>query len=188
MKIYTRTGDEGSTRQPDGRDVAKCDPQIEALGALDELNSHIGWALAAAGDERHAEIRDALELIQSELLTAGVLLTAAGGAHSPAKGKLPKSAVTRMEQQIDAIMPRLPELKHFIIPGGCELAARLHITRTISRLTERSVARAATGQGKVPKIVFKYLNRLSDLLFALGRSANHAEGIKERIWDPGKTR
>ena len=186
MKIYTKTGDEGFTKRPDGEKVRKCDPRIEAMGALDELNAHIGWCLAGGGDQRHAEIRDALIPVQPELFAAGALL-AGSGADSSATAELPESAITRMERQIDAIVGALPELKHFIIPGGCELPARLHIARTVCRRAERSVARTAGGEIGLPKIIFKYLNRLSDLLFALGRAANHAEGQKEEIRDSGNS-
>lgn len=187
MKIYTKTGDEGSTSRPGGQRVPKYDPLIDATGGLDELNAHIGWCVCSLGDQRHAEIREAIQPVQAELLTAGALLAAAG-TDCLVKLELAGAAVSRMEGQIDVATDKLPELRHFIFPGGCEAACRLHIARSVCRRVERAVACAAGVESHIPAVIFKYLNRLSDLLFTLARLANWLEGRQDDIWDPGGKR
>ncbi len=186
MTIYTRMGDEGFTNRPNGRRVRKSDQQIDAVGAVDELNSSIGWCFQAAGDGRQEEIREALAPLQSELLALGAVLAVAG-TDSPPDVELDESAVERMERQIDAAWQKLPELKQFVLSRGCELACRLHVARTICRRAERAAVAAAEAEKRIPTALFKYLNRLSDLLFALARLANHNEGIDEQTWGRRKS-
>jgi len=181
MAIYTRTGDDGYTKRPGDLRIRKSDPRVEATGAIDELIAGLGWCGRAARGRRHAEIRRALGPLQSELFVVGALLAAAGTGLDP-DVELPDQAVARMEGQIDAAWPSLPELTHFILPGGCELACRLHTCRTICRRAERSVAAAAEVETRIPAIIFKYMNRLSDLLFTMARLANHNEAVEERTW------
>jgi len=180
MTIYTRTGDEGYTKRPGGQRVHKCDAGIEATGAIDELSASVGWCLRAAGGRRHAEIREALGPLQPELFVVAAVLAAADTSSRP-EVALDETALSRMERQIDAAWAGLPELTHFVLPGGCELACRLHICRTVCRRAERRIAAAAV-EGSVPAVIFKYINRLSDLLFAMARLANHNEAVKERTW------
>ena len=184
MAIYTRTGDEGFTGGPDGERMGKSDPRVELLGSVDELNAVIGWCLAAAHGDPQESVRIALEPLQGELLTIGATLAATGRAE---RGDLTldKTPVERMEHQIDDAWEAAGELNHFILPGGCELGARLHVARTVCRRTERTLVRAAEVETRFPPIVLQYLNRLSDLLFALARRANCTEGVPERTWERG---
>jgi len=183
MTIYTRTGDEGCTDRPGRQRVRKCDPQVEAGGALDELDAALGWTLCAAGGEQHEEIRETLKPIQAELMAAGALLAAAGTGGQPGVS-LDDTAVARMERQIDAVWAKLPELTHFILPEGCELACRLHVCRAICRRVERRIVAAAELEGRIPAILLRHINRFSDLLFALARLANQQAGRPERAWRP----
>lgn len=174
MKIYTKTGDEGQTHRADGRRVSKTDPLMDAVGTVDELNSHLGLCVLSAS------VAEALRPVQSELLTLGSTL-ATGGAR-PVDQLVP--AVERMERQIDDVWSKMPPLTHFILPGGCEAAGRLHVARTVCRRAERSVVALKEAGGYVPAEGVRYLNRLSDLLFALARWANNQAGAKEDIWQP----
>ncbi len=182
MTIYTRKGDEGYTSGPGGQRIPKRDPRLSLLGSVDELNSNIGWCLAAAADEPQAEVREGLEPLQPELLVIGAMLAATGTDEKP-NGALDETPVERMERQIDSAWEKMPELTHFIIPGGCELGCRLHVARTVCRRTERALARAAEIETRYPPAVFKYLNRLGDLLFALARLANHCAGCQDVVWE-----
>jgi cob(I)alamin adenosyltransferase len=195
MKIYTKRGDRGDTdpglprRRPgkpgDGRRVRKSDVRVAALGEVDELNAHIGLCLAACSAAGNGEVAEALRPVQGELCAIAAKLGA-----SPAGGDLKpdEAAPARMERQIDAAWAELPNLAHFILPEGCELACRLHVARTVCRRAERAiVALADSGASdndtrKVPPEVFRYVNRLSDLLFALARLANRHAGVGEQTW------
>jgi cob(I)alamin adenosyltransferase len=176
MKPYTRTGDDGTTGRPGGRRVRKSDPGVEANGAVDELNAHVGLCrqmLEATGlGELAADLRE----IQSELLAAGAAIA---GAEAP----LPLApAARRFEAQVDRLAADLPELASFLLPGGCELACRLHVARTVCRRAERAVVAAADSGAGIGPAVLAYLNRLSDLLFVLARWANRAAGVEEERW------
>jgi len=176
MKIYTRTGDDGGTRCADGTRVPKSDRLLEAVGTLDELNSTVGLCLSAAGGD--AEIAAALAPVQAELFGVGGRL-GAGEANAASPGD---SALRRVERAIDAASAGLAPLRRFVLPGGCELAARLHLARTVCRRAERRVVAAA--DANVPADVLKYLNRLGDLLFVLARLGNLHAARAETTWDP----
>jgi len=180
MKTYTKAGDDGRTDRPGGKRTVKWDPRIEAVGAVDELNCSIGWALAAT-DEADAQIVSALAVVQAELFAVGAIVAGAGSG-SAGDVKLDAASIERMEQLIDAVTGRLPKLSHFVIPAGCELACRLHVARSLCRRAERAVARAADSEAQVPAVILKYVNRLSDLLFVLARLANAEKGCPERTW------
>jgi len=183
MKVYTRTGDDGCTNGPDGRRVGKNDPGVVAVGDVDELNSHLGLCAASAGgSDAQVSVVQALAPIQAELFAVGATLAAARG-EGPFEALLDDSAVGRMEQQIDAAIDRLGQLRHFVIPCGCELACRLHVARTVCRRAERAVA-AYADTAAVPAVVLRYLNRLGDLLFVLARLANRQAGVAETPWPP----
>ena len=173
MKIYSRTGDSGSTDTLAGDRLSKASDIIKAVGDIDELNSYIGLALASASYQENAFISKALVPTQHELFVIGAQISAAG---SPVAKTLPDKispdTLARIEKHIDQATEKTPEMKSFIIPGGCELSARLHICRTVCRRTERSVVRVAELENHIPEIIITYLNRLSDLLFALARVAN----------------
>lgn len=178
MKIYTRTGDTGTTGLTDGTRILKTDPRIEAYGSIDELNAVVGWVCATPLSEfMHAELRQ----IQHELFVVGALLAT---PHGPMESKMPQlaaDAVTRIEKQIDVWSESLPPLTQFILPAGSESAARLHIARTVCRRAERAMY-ALGAATDLPDIILQFLNRLSDYFFVLARAANKEAGKTELMW------
>ncbi len=180
MKIYTRTGDGGLTHGPSGNRLSKSDPAVCALGCLDELNSHIGLCMAGCELAQQEQLRKALEPIQSELLAIGASLASAKDKQPQVR--LNEAAIKRIENLIDDICSDLNNLKAFILPGGCELACRLHVARTVCRRCERSIIAWADAGGKIPPFVLQYINRLSDLLFTLARLANALAGRQDTAW------
>jgi len=176
-RIYTRGGDAGETSLGDGSRVSKLDPLIRSYGAVDELNSVIGWALVAAPDPR-------LSRVQNELFDLGADLSVPFAAGAD-RLRITQSAIDRLEADCDEANASLPELRSFVLPGGSEGAARLHIARTVCRRAE-SVAVWAATERPVNPLVPVYLNRLSDLLFILARAAN--AGGDEPLWLPGGDR
>ena len=176
-KIYTRGGDAGETSLGDGSRVSKLDPLVRAYGAVDELNSVVGWAEVEADDAR-------LRRIQNELFDLGADLSV---PYEEGDGKLriAQDAVDGLEADCDAVNEALPELKSFVLPGGSEAAARLHIARAVCRRAE-SVALWAAAERPVNPLALVYLNRLSDLLFIFARAANG--GAPEPLWKPGGSR
>ena len=181
-KIYTRGGDKGQTSLGDGSRVSKLDGRIEAFGAVDELNAALGVVLAG---ELPAELREALARVQNELFDLGADLSVPAGVDG--RLRVEQSMVDRLEQDCDRFNAELPELRSFVLPGGTEAAARLHVARTLCRRAERDVLRAAA-EHEVGPLVAVYLNRLSDLLFVLARAANALAGQDEPLWKPGGTR
>lgn len=180
-RIYTRTGDDGSTGLFGGGRVAKDDIRVEAYGAVDELNAVLGVAIAFMEDDG---IRARLQRLQPDLFAIGAHL-ATPDAASPAARHLPSLPQTRaaeMEQWIDEADAELPPLRVFIMPGGRPDAAALHHARTVCRRAERRVVALAAEQD-VPTAAIIYLNRLSDLLFALARLANHRGGAGDVEWE-----
>jgi cob(I)alamin adenosyltransferase len=176
-KIYTRGGDAGQTSLGDGSRVSKLDPLVRAYGAVDELNSILGWAQVEARDPR-------LERIQNELFDLGADLSV---PYDEGDGKLrvTQEQIDALERDCDAANEPLEELKSFVLPGGSEAAARLHVARAVCRRAE-SVALWAAGERPVNPLSLVYLNRLSDLLFILARAAN--AGGEEPLWKPGASR
>lgn len=186
MKLYTRNGDDGTTGLFGGQRVSKDDLRVEAYGTVDELNSHVGLALAgldAADDPDHAAM---LTSIQNRLFEIGADLStprnpddeASGGGYVPRIGD---EQATELERFIDTVCDDLPEMKSFILPGGTELAARLHVARTVCRRAERLCV-SLNKADPIGSVVIVYLNRLSDLLFALARRANRRAGIDDVPW------
>ena len=173
-RIYTRGGDRGETSLGDGSRVSKLDPLLRGYGAVDELNSVIGWAQVAARDDRLARI-------QNELFDLGADLSVPYG-EADDRLRITQQAVDRLEQDCDEANAALPELRSFVIPGGSELAARLHVARALCRRVEREVL-AVAAERSVNPVARVYLNRLSDLLFILARAAN--AGGAEPLWKPG---
>lgn len=174
-RIYTRGGDEGETSLGDGSRVPKTDPRVGALGAVDELNSVLGWVLAAG------EAPAALERIQNELFDLGADL-AVPAADGKERLRISQEAISRLEEECDAANAELEPLTSFVLPGGTELAARLYVARAVARRAERSVLRVE----EAGPLIAVYLNRLSDLLFILARAAN--AGGHETLWLPGGER
>ena len=175
-RIYTRGGDKGQTSLGDGSRVSKLDPLVRAYGAVDELNSLVGWTLVAAPDER-------LTRIQNELFDLGADLSVPY-AEGDERLRVEQASIDRLEADCDDANAELPELKSFVLPGGTEAAARLHIARAVCRRAE-SVVLWAAGERPVNPLVPVYLNRLSDLLFILARAANAGD---EPLWRPGGER
>ena len=181
-RIYTRGGDAGETSLGDGSRVSKLDGRIAAFGTVDELNASLGVALA--GDVPR-ELRQVLARVQNELFDVGADLSVPAGVEGRLRVEQPM--VDRLEQDCDRFNADLPELRSFVLPGGTECAARLHVARTICRRAERDALRAAADNELSP-LVGVYLNRLSDLLFILARAANALGGADEPLWKPGATR
>jgi cob(I)alamin adenosyltransferase len=181
-RIYTRGGDAGETSLGDGSRVPKLDPLIEAFGTVDELNSHLGLALAA---EPPPAVRSVLERVQNELFDVGADLSVPWGVTD--RLRVEQALVDGLEQDCDRFNATLPELRSFVLPGGTETAARLHVARTTCRRAERAAIEAAQELDLNP-LVLVYLNRLSDLLFILARAANALAGRDEPLWRPGSSR
>jgi cob(I)alamin adenosyltransferase len=179
-RIYTRGGDRGETSLGDGSRVAKVDPRIEAYGTVDELNAAVGLAVISVP----AEMRPWLERIQNELFDVGADLSVPLAA-SGERLRVEQSAVEALEEVCDLVNERLEPLRSFVLPGGTEAAARLHVARTICRRAERRTVALAASEPVNP-IAIAYLNRLSDLLFILARAANL--GASETLWKPGGSR
>lgn len=180
MKIYTKTGDDGTTGLIGGDRVRKCDARIECYGTVDELNATIGVAAVTAS----SPMREVLAAIQNDLFVIGAHLATpeiGGGTRASHLPALDESIVARLEMQIDAAEHALPPLRQFILPGGCETAARLHLARTVCRRAERLLVDFALDR-PVPAMILTYLNRLSDWLFVHARFANHEAGVADVPW------
>jgi cob(I)alamin adenosyltransferase len=177
-RIYTRGGDQGETSLGDGSRVPKLDCRIGAFGTVDELNSLLGVVLA--GDVS-AEIRDVLRRVQNELFDVGADVSVPFGV-GDGRLRISQTQIDRLEADCDRFNADLPELKSFVLPGGTEAAARIHVARAVCRRAERDVLDAAQ-QVELNPLVPVYLNRLSDLLFILARTAN--SGADEPLWTPG---
>jgi cob(I)alamin adenosyltransferase len=188
-RIYTRTGDDGTTALGDFSRTSKNDPRLVAFADVDEANSAIGVVLATAAglDE---EIAALLRRVQNDLFDVGAdlctPLTEAAPEHTPLR--VTPAYVDRLEAACDTWNADLPALRSFILPGGTPASAYLHVARTVTRRAERAVwaaieAHGAEGDGGVNPIAARYLNRLSDLLFILGRVANGDDG--DVLWVPG---
>jgi len=180
MKIYTKTGDQGQTSLCRGERISKDSPRIEACGEVDELNSWIGWARAENSDR---QVEAWLEQIQRDLFIIGADLASPRDNNDKEDGttQLTENSITLIEQAIDQMEAQLPPLKKFILPGGCEPAARLHLARTVCRRAERATVRLAK-QETVNPLVLVYLNRLSDFLFVLARYVNRIQGVSDQLW------
>ncbi len=177
-KIYTRTGDAGTTGLADGSRVAKDAPRIEAIGAVDELNSAIGVVLA---EDIPGEVRACLSGVQHDLFDLG------GELSVPGHAIMTEAHAKRLEDALDAFNAKLPVLKEFILPGGSRAASLAHIARTVCRRAERALVTLARTDPPAPPML-QYLNRLSDLLFVLARTLNRHAGGDDVYWQQGKNR
>jgi cob(I)alamin adenosyltransferase len=179
MRIYTRKGDAGQTSIWGGRRLPKNDARMEAIGAVDECNAAVGWALASGPPDALAPV---LLTAQRRLCIVGSELMApdrtGGGSSLP---RLAEQDVSDLEAAIDSLQQTLPELRNFILPGGTPAAAALHVARAICRRAERRVATLSQAEGTVA-VVPAYLNRLGDLLFVAARLANHAAEVPDVVW------
>ncbi|MGB7159229.1 MAG: cob(I)yrinic acid a,c-diamide adenosyltransferase [Tepidisphaeraceae bacterium] len=211
MKIYTKAGDDGSTGLIGGDRIRKSDPRIDCVGQVDEVNASLGWCAAAclsraessglsraessglsraesSGLSRaepsggFADQIASLHRIQNDLFVIGSHLALAEAATAGASlPPLDESMVSRLEMEIDAAERDLAPLRNFILPGGTELASRLHLARTICRRAERRIVSFALDR-PVPAVIVTYLNRLSDWLFVQARYANHVAGVEDVPW------
>ncbi|HSX54898.1 MAG TPA: cob(I)yrinic acid a,c-diamide adenosyltransferase [Sphingomonas sp.] len=184
-KIYTRTGDDGTTGLVDGSRVAKNDPRMAAIGDVDEANSAIGVAIAAIGAGYPADL---LETVQNDLFDLGADLATPGEDFTPSEMalRIVPAQVTRIETAIDAANAQLEPLRSFILPGGSAAAVAIHLARAVARRAERSAVAASREVSLNPQAL-AYLNRLSDLLFVLAREANLGRG-GDVLWKPGANR
>jgi len=178
-RIYTRGGDRGETSLGDGSRVSKLDGRVLAYGAVDELNSQLGLALALP--ELDPDLRRPLERIQNELFDVGADLSVPLSADD-GRLRVTQASIDELERLCDVHNERLPELKSFVLPGGTEAAARLHVARAVCRRAELAALEAGR-ETAIDPLVPVYLNRLSDLLFILARAAN--AGSDEPLWRPG---
>jgi cob(I)alamin adenosyltransferase len=172
-KIYTRTGDDGSTGLGDGSRVGKDSLRVDAYGTVDEANSTIGLVLAT---EVPDDVRTLLTAVQHQLFDLG------GELCIPGHAAIFDADIERLEQHLDAFNDPLPPLKDFILPGGGEAAARCHIARTVVRRAERDAVALSRQEAVRPEAI-RYLNRLSDLLFVLARVLARASGHGEVLWN-----
>ncbi len=180
MKIYTKTGDDGTTGLLGAGRVGKDDPRIDSYGTVDELNAVLGLARASGGldaglDALIARVQDDLFAVGSALADPNPL----GKFHNA----VAEGHATRLEAEIDRLEAELPPLTQFILPGGCPAAAQIHLARTTCRRAERLVVHLARQPGvDVPQHLVAYLNRLSDFLFVLARVVNQREGVADIPW------
>ena len=184
-RIYTRTGDDGTTGLVDGSRVTKDEPRMIAIGEVDELNSAIGVAVAAMSDPGRAAL---LQSIQNDLFDLGADIATPGENFEPSEMvlRIVPTQVERLERAIDALNEDLEPLRSFILPGGSLAAAHVHLARAIARRAERAAITAGRA-APVNPAALTYLNRLSDLLFVLARALN-ADGAGDILWIPGAQR
>ncbi|HBF12746.1 MAG TPA: cob(I)yrinic acid a,c-diamide adenosyltransferase [Deltaproteobacteria bacterium] len=178
-KIYTKTGDDGTTSLFDGTRVKKNHSRIQAYGDVDELNSVIGCAFSFIKDQ---ELKSQLAQVQKDLFALGAKLANPTHKKQKAKSDFPVSKVSFLEQAIDAFDKELPPMKGFILPGGTQGASQLHLARTVCRRAERNLL-ALKKEEDFENVFEVYINRLSDYLFMAARMANHREGIADIPWN-----
>ncbi|MFT3701131.1 MAG: cob(I)yrinic acid a,c-diamide adenosyltransferase [Agriterribacter sp.] len=183
FKIYTKTGDKGTTSLIGGSKVLKSHLRIEAYGTVDELNAHIGLCKDVLSDEPSMQV---LHTIQENLFTVGALMACEAGKET--KMKLPNISeedVVLLEEEIDRMETSLTPLKTFILPGGHISVSYLHIARCVCRRAERCYVRLGEEENAVDDTILKYLNRLSDYLFVLARYTAALLHIEDIPWKPG---
>lgn len=178
--IYTKTGDRGTTSLVGGSRVAKDDKRVEAYGTVDELNAHIGL-LAEMFRPTQGGYYDELKTVQHNLFTIQTLLATEDAAIYSRLPQLAEEEVELLERQIDTISDMLPKLQNFVIAGGNLTGAQCHVSRTVCRRAERCVVTLAK-EAAIDDVILRYLNRLSDYLFVLGRRAVVADGKQEDLY------
>ncbi|MGH1363772.1 MAG: cob(I)yrinic acid a,c-diamide adenosyltransferase [Calditrichia bacterium] len=184
-KVYTRTGDGGNTHLAGGQPIAKSSDRIEAYGCVDELNSQLGLvAEALREDKTLKEMRQQVLRIQNILFDLGSQLAVLPEDRRENTPVVSEADTTQLEEEMDAMNEELPMLTSFILPGGGELSARLHVARTVCRRCEREIIRLAEKE-TLDGTEIPYVNRLSDWLFVASRYAAHKSGIEETLWSPG---
>ncbi len=182
-RIYTRTGDDGTTGLVGGTRIDKDSPRMNAVGDIDETNAAIGWARTLALEVGNTLIASQLEEVQQELFDIGAEVATPPGVEWQGLTLVSEESSTRLEHWIDELLKGIPELRSFVLPGGTQLLAALHLARTITRRAERSLL-ALSRQEYVSKNVIVYCNRLSDLFFAMARHEALRAGKEEFLWVP----
>ena len=190
-RVYTRHGDRGETSLAGGQRVPKDSPRIEAYGTVDELNASIAAARdtineARAGEPRLAPLAAILLRVQHELFNLGSILATLPEDVHPQQARVTDAEVAQLEEEIDQMNKYLAPLRSFVLPGGSQLNAELHICRTVCRRAERACVSLARVEGIPPEAV-RYLNRLSDALFVWSRWASHITGSPETLWEPNQS-
>ncbi len=186
-KIYTRSGDDGTTGLVGGERTAKNSPKVSAYGDVDETNSHLGMVRTLAEQAGLKELSAKIETIQNELFDIGSALATPQGYDKYPVFKVSEDLIKRLETWIDQAVTGLPELKSFVLPGGTPINAALHLARAVSRRAERSILTLSTLEQIDPKTLV-YINRLSDLLFAWSRAESKRAGAPEYLWTPAGKR
>lgn len=187
MKIYTKSGDNGTTRLVDGSCVEKFNPRVEAYGCIDELNSVLGVIRSALAEKNgnlqnmFSSLNQNLEKIQNHLFNVGSLLASEKKETFQKLPQITDAHISQLENWIDAATAELPPLTHFILPGGSPVASHLHVARTSCRRAERRAAEIYANQNHYQNVLI-YLNRLSDLLFTWARWANFKLSVVETPW------
>lgn len=176
MKIYTKTGDKGTTSLVGGSRASKADPRLNAYGDVDELNSWIGY-IVAVGAEENVSV---LQWIQNRLFDVGAILATPADVTTEFVNL--SEDIKRLETEIDELYAKLPPQTGFILPGGTQAAAAAHIARTVCRRAERAIVGLESGICPMQTEVLAFVNRLSDYLFALARTLNHNVGMPETYW------
>ena len=183
MKIYTKTGDSGTTSLIGGERVAKCDPRVEAYGTVDELMAFVALMTdTLTEDARTASFAEPLQRIESQLMTASALFAVGEGGEDKVK-PIAEEHIEGLERSIDAMQQELPAITKFTIPGGHRAVSLCHVCRTVCRRAERAALRAGEVYA-VDSSATRYLNRLSDYLYTLGRCVTERLKVTERLWIP----
>ena len=190
-KVYTRSGDRGSTRLAGGQEVSKSDPRVQAYGVTDELGAHIGYLRSLIQGSQLEPMARQLERIQQELFDLGAVLATDVVDRTEGRADIPARYIARLEQELDAWNEHLPELRSFILAGGGVAASYAHVCRTVCRSAERVMVDVAQsgeiGSAHVAPNCLVYINRLSDYLFVAARAIARLENQPETLWDPART-
>lgn len=186
-RIYTKRGDKGETSLVGGQRIGKDALQIECYGTVDELNSIVGIARSLAGnDERTTRLADILLRVQHELFNLGSILATRSEDIGPRQPRVTDTDIHQLESEIDEMNEELPALRSFVLPGGSELNAQLHVARTVCRRAERLSVGLSREMEVAPETI-AYLNRLSDALFVWSRWVNLQLGVPEVLWEPNRS-
>ena len=184
MKLYTLTGDKGTTSLIGGERVPKYDERVEAYGTVDELGAFAALlGDRMRGDERLADLTDDMTRIGCDLMTVEAML-AVGCGGGDKVAALPAGRITQIEERIDALQTEVPPIAKFTIPGGHETVSLCHVCRTVCRRAERMAVRAASLHDEIAPEAYIYLNRLADYLYMAGRVVTHRLGVEETEWRP----
>ena len=188
MKIYTKSGDLGNTKLIGGCTVTKSDPRVESYGTIDELNSHIGFAISMLKPKTNSKKKHSLRLknrllkIQHQLFNLGSLLAVENSSQRQTLPPITELNTAELETEIDFMTKQLPALKSFILPGGTPVSASLHIARTVCRRAERMIVLHYQND-PANQVFYAYVNRLSDFLFTAARFSQWLDGKKDILWD-----